>query len=269
MEERNEVNVIIMKETIIKTIKDVEAKNVVFIEGLPGIGLIGKLAAEHLIQEIDAEKIAEIYSPHFPHQALIKEDASVRMMKNKLYYGKKNDMDFIILVGDTQPSPSNSFGHYEIVTKILDYIKKFDVSLMFTLGGYSTGGEVVEHPRVLGAVTHPELVEDYKETNITFRDDSGAAIVGASGLLLAMGRQDGIKGMCLLGESPGYMYIDAKAAKSVLEVLSQILDLEIDMTALEERAEETESLIHKIQEMQRKSMAQNMPEMNKDLGYIR
>ncbi|MBN1786163.1 MAG: proteasome assembly chaperone family protein [Candidatus Methanofastidiosa archaeon] len=258
-----------MKETMINTIKDIDAHNVIFIEGLPGIGLIGKLAAEHLIQELGAEKFAEIFSPHFPHQALIKEDASVRLMKNKLYHGRSNDKDFIILVGDTQPSPSNSFGHYEIVTKIIEYIEKFGVSMMFTLGGYSTGGEIVEHPRVLGAVSHPELVEEYKDAKISFRDDSGAAIVGASGLLLAMGRQKGMKGMCLLGESPGYMYIDAKAAKSVLEVLSKILKLEIDMTALEERAEETENLIHKIQEMQRKSMSQNMPEMSKDLGYIR
>jgi len=254
---------------MIKTIREIKAQNVIFIEGLPGIGLIGKLAAEHLIQELGAEKFAEIYSPHFPHQALIKEDATVRLMKNKLYHAKFNDMDFIILVGDTQPSPSNSLGHYEIVSKILEYLKVYDIFMMFTLGGFSTGGEVVEHPRVLGAVSHAELVEEYKDVNITFRDDSGAAIVGASGLLLAMGRESGIRGMCLLGESPGYMYIDAKAAKSVLEVLSKILKLEIDMTALEERAEETESLIDKIQEMQRKSMAQNMPEMGKDLGYIR
>ena len=244
-------------------------KNVVFIEGLPGIGLIGKLAAEHLIQELDAKKFAELYSPHFPHQALVKEDSSLRLMKNKFYHGKYQDMDLVILVGDTQPSPSNSFGHYEIVSKILEYISQFGVSKIFTLGGYSTGGEVVEKPRVLGAVSNAELVEEYKDAGITFRDDPGAAIVGASGLLLAMGRQIGMQGVCLLGESPGYMYIDAKAAKSVLEVISKVLGIEMDMTALDERAEETENLIKKIQDMQRKSMAQNMPEMSKDLGYIR
>lgn len=259
-----------MKETIIHDIKKIDAREVVFIEGLPGIGLIGKLAAEHLIDEMDAEKIAELYSPHFPHQALIRDDSSVRLMKNKFYYGRYEDIDFIILVGDTQPSPSNSFGHYEIVSAILEYLSQFDIKMMFTLGGYSTGGEAVEEPRILGAVTDPELVETYKEAGITFRDDSGAAIVGASGLLLAMGKQQGLDGVCLLGESPGYMYIDAKAAQRILEVLSQILGITIDMTALQERAEETESLIEKIQEMQQKSVAQNnVPEMGKDLGYIR
>jgi len=258
-----------VKKTYIKDFKKIDAKKVMFIEGLPGIGLIGKLAAEHLIQEIDAEKIAELYSPHFPHQALIKEDSSLRLMKNKFYHGKSGDTDLIILVGDTQPSPSNSCGHYEIVSTILDYLEQFDVSMMFTLGGYSTGGEVIEKPRVLGAVSHSELVETFKDKGITFRDDPGAAIVGASGLLLAMGRQTDKKGICLLGESPGYMYIDAKAAKSVLEVLANLLDIKIDMTALEERAVETENLIKKIQDMQRTSMSQNVPDMGKDLGYIR
>jgi hypothetical protein len=261
--------VIHVKETIIKSLKEIDAKNVIFIEGLPGIGLIGKLAAEHLIQEIKAEKFAELYSPHFPHQALVKEDSSVRLMRNKFYHGKIGDTDLIILVGDTQPSPSNPYGHYEIVTAILEFLEQFEPSMIFTLGGYSTGGEVVEKPRVLGAVSDADLVERYQDMGITFRDDPGAAIVGASGLLLAMGRQRSLGAMCLLGESPGYMYIDAKAAKSVLEVLATILDIDIDMTALDERAEETENLINKIQEMQQKSAAQNAPEFGKDLGYIR
>ena len=50
-----------MKETVINEIERPDMKNVVFIEGLPGIGLIGKLAAEHLIQELDAKKFAELY----------------------------------------------------------------------------------------------------------------------------------------------------------------------------------------------------------------
>jgi proteasome assembly chaperone (PAC2) family protein len=98
--------VIFVKETVINEIERPDMKNVVFIEGLPGIGLIGKLAAEHLIQELDAKKFAELYSPHFPHQALVKEDSSLRLMKNKFYHGKYQDMDLVILVGDTQPSPA-------------------------------------------------------------------------------------------------------------------------------------------------------------------
>jgi len=43
-------------------------KNPILIEGLPGIGNVGKLAVEHLIDSIGATKFAEIYSKDFPPQ---------------------------------------------------------------------------------------------------------------------------------------------------------------------------------------------------------
>ncbi|MCK5342374.1 MAG: PAC2 family protein, partial [Candidatus Heimdallarchaeota archaeon] len=38
------------------------------IEGLPGIGNVGKLAVEHLIDSIKATKFAEFYCKDFPPQ---------------------------------------------------------------------------------------------------------------------------------------------------------------------------------------------------------
>src|SRR2546426_21336 len=48
------------------------------IEGLPGIGNVGKLAAEHLKDELKAVKFAEIFSKYFPPQVLVQEDGQVR-----------------------------------------------------------------------------------------------------------------------------------------------------------------------------------------------
>ncbi len=74
-----------MKGTIILSKKGVRLKNPILVEGLPGIGLVGKLAAEHLIKELKAEKVAEIYSEHFPHQVLMLKKGTLRMLKNKIY----------------------------------------------------------------------------------------------------------------------------------------------------------------------------------------
>ncbi len=53
-----------MKETMIYLLeRPPQLRDPVFIEGLPGIGLVGKLAADHLIQELGAVKFAELYSP--------------------------------------------------------------------------------------------------------------------------------------------------------------------------------------------------------------
>ena len=45
----------------------------VLIEGLPGVGNVGKLAAEYLISKLEAKKMSSIYSKHFPPQVLIGE----------------------------------------------------------------------------------------------------------------------------------------------------------------------------------------------------
>ena len=56
-----------MKETYIKQFMEIEPNNPVLIEGLPGLGLVGKIALRYLIKQLKAKKVAYLYSPHFPY----------------------------------------------------------------------------------------------------------------------------------------------------------------------------------------------------------
>ena len=47
----------------ITVLEDIELDNPIFIEALPGLGHVGKLAADHMIDELGATKFAEIFSP--------------------------------------------------------------------------------------------------------------------------------------------------------------------------------------------------------------
>ena len=49
---------------------------------------------------------------------------------------------------------------------------------------------------------------------------------------MGLAKFKGIDGICLLGETPGYMP-DPKAAKSILMVLKEMLNLKIDLTDLD------------------------------------
>lgn len=94
-----------MNAAEINILEEVELENPIFIEALPGLGHVGKLAADHMIDELGATKFAEIYSPTFPPQVLIKEDGIIGNMLNELYYLKdvgEDKLDLIILVGNTQ-----------------------------------------------------------------------------------------------------------------------------------------------------------------------
>ena len=43
----------------------------VLIEGLPGVGHVGKLAAEHLLEEFDGELVRRVYATEFPPQVSV------------------------------------------------------------------------------------------------------------------------------------------------------------------------------------------------------
>ena len=59
-------------------------KDPVLIEALPGIGFVGYLAGAYLIQEFNAEKLCEIFSPNLPNLTFI-EGGEIKYSFNALY----------------------------------------------------------------------------------------------------------------------------------------------------------------------------------------
>ena len=58
-----------MERIEVKQITDVKLKKPILVEGLPGIGHVGKLVAEHMIDELGAKKIVEVCIPRiFPRR---------------------------------------------------------------------------------------------------------------------------------------------------------------------------------------------------------
>lgn len=230
--------------------KKPKLKNPIFIEGLPGIGNVGKLAVEHLIDSVRATKFIELYSKDFPPQVFINDDGTISLVNNEFYYWKakkRNQRDLILLTGDYQALSSN--GQYELAEKILDIAEEFNAKEIFTLGGYGLGHEVRE-PKVLCATTDKSLVKNMKKYGAIFRkNEPGGGIVGASGLLLGLGKLRGFKGTCFMGETSGYL-VDPKSAKAVLNVLTKITNVEINLAALEKKAKEIEYIAHQLREME-------------------
>jgi uncharacterized protein (TIGR00162 family) len=249
------------------TVKYVEKipklKNPIFIEGLPGIGNVGKLAVEHLIDDIGAIKFAELYCKDFPPQVFINTDGTVALVNNEFYYWKakkKNQRDIVLLTGDYQGLSSQ--GQYELVEKILEIVEELGVKELYTLGGYGLGHEI-EDPKVLCATTDKSLVKTMKKYGAMFKkNEPGGGIVGASGLLLGLGKLRGLKGACFMGETPGYL-VDPKSAKAVLKILTKILNVSVKLDELEKKAKEIEYIAHQLKEMETGSK-----EKSEELKYI-
>jgi len=241
-----------MQNIIYKEYLKPKLKNPVFIEGLPGFGQVGRLAAEHLVKELKAVKFAELLCTSFPPEVFIEKDGIVKLIKNEFFYSKKGGKEIIILVGDSQSTDVR--GQYELSDAILDVVGKYGTKLVFTLGGYATG-VLKETPSVFGAATSAELIKKHEKYGVIFRtENERGSIVGASGLIIGLAPLRNMGGICLMGETPGHpLFVDAKSAEAVLAVLGKILGIKLDMKELEERAKEIEKFRTTVQQMMQKA----------------
>ena len=250
---------------IVEISKMPELKNPHLICGLPGSGYIGKIAVDYLIEELKGIQFANIFSSSFPPQVSVQADGTIDLMKNTLYYCKNKPNDIILLTGDAQPVTPES--EYAMAEEIIGICEKLGVKNIYTLAAYITG-TFSKDPKVYGTSTSLQMVKEFSKQGIFTMN--GGSITGMNGLVIGAGKTRGITGVCLLGETSGYV-VDAKASKAILEILSKILGLKLDMTTIIKKAQETDQLIKTVEEQmgQRQGTEQlPMPPQDKKLGYI-
>ena len=240
-----------MKETYIKEFEEIQPNNPILIEGLPGLGLVGKIALRYLIKQLKAKKIAYLYSPHFPYFVLVNKKGNVRLLRGVFYYYQNpKGNDILLFTGDSQSQTIE--GQYEIADRMLDFSEKHGVKSIATIGGYRMEPE--EKPKVFIAATNPELLNKALQSGATL-SSSGSPIVGTAGLLLGLSKFKKIEALCLLGETRGYLP-DPLAAKSVLEVLKLTFNFELDFSGLNEEIAKAETMAAKLQQIEEKRAIQ-------------
>jgi uncharacterized protein (TIGR00162 family) len=256
-----------MKETYIKEFKPTELNNPVLIEGLPGLGLVGKIAIRYLVKQLKAQKFAYLYSPHFPYFVLVNKKGSVRLLRGAFYFWKNpsGSNDLVLFTGDSQSQTIE--GQYEIADKMLEFAKQHNVSNIVTIGGYRV--ETEAKPKVYVAATSPEILTKAVNAGAVV-SSSGSPIVGTAGLILGLSRFKKIGALCLLGETRGYLP-DPMAASSVLEVLKGAFNFDLDLTGLKEDIARAEKMVQRLQTIEEKRALQaeeTRKEEDKKTTYI-
>ena len=219
----------------------------IFIEGLPGIGNVGKVVIDFIVDELKAQKIYEITSNTFPHSVFVNEDNLVELPKIEMFYKKMNGYDLLLMGGDVQPIDEVS--SYEFSEKVLDMIEEFGVKEIITLGGIGLG-EIPKKPKIYCTGNSKKIIEKYKDKNVNGKLYGVVGpIVGVSGLLLGLATRRKIDAVALLAETYGHpMYLGVKGAREVLKVLNDKLKLKIDVNKLEKEIAYIEKQIIKRKE---------------------
>jgi uncharacterized protein (TIGR00162 family) len=242
-----------MKETYIKELQQIQLDNPVLIEGLPGLGLVGKIAMRYLIKQLKAQKIAYLYSPHFPYFVLVNKKGNVRLLRGTFYCWKnpKEDAnDLILFTGDSQSQTIE--GQYEITDCLLEYAAKNNVHTIVTIGGYRM--ETQDKPKVFVAATSKDQIDKSVAAGASL-SVSGSPIVGTAGLILGLSKFKKIDALCLLGETRGYIP-DPLAAKSVLEILKAAFAFDVDLDGLNDEISRAEKMVTRLQAIEEKRALQ-------------
>jgi hypothetical protein len=242
-----------------------ELNKPVMVCGLPGIGSVAWLAVNHLQKELKAQLFAEVFSPTFSPKVWLSEEGVVKLMKGDFHYWKNNAGGADLLLFTANEQPYSPEGQYELAEVVLDLALKFGTRRVITMGGMATD-RFTEEPKVYGGGTDEELVKELESFGAVKL--AGGAITGTNGLIFGLAKPKKIPAICLLAETPGYLSLDANAAKAALQLSSKMLNMSIDLTALEKQAKENAEAVQKAKDLSRGGFARETRKGGGELPYV-
>jgi proteasome assembly chaperone (PAC2) family protein len=210
-----------MDKPYLREIFKPELENPILVQGLPGFGNVGRIAAHLLIKFCDAKPFAELYSPYFPDYVSVSSKGLCYLPKYEFYSAPLEKNNLVIMTGETQPSFDDVLAHYQVCGDILDFAQKVGCHFVVTMGGVPI---TEDKTQVYVAATSARLATEFMEKGAVIY--SKGRIVGGTGLTLALAKERELDGVCLLGTTTGFK-ADRGAGFMVFKFLMKTLGKEI------------------------------------------
>ena len=221
-----------MEKGYLRKLSNPTLENPFFIQGLPGFGNVGRIAAHLLIKFCDAKPFAELYSPSFPDYVSISSKGVAHLPRYEFYYAPMVKNNLVIMTGEIQPSFDDVVAHYEVCEEVIDFVEELGCHFIVTLGGIPIAEDKAQ---VYIAATSNRLAAEFMEKGAVIY--SKGRIVGGTGLTLAMAKEKKIEGVSILGTTTGFR-ADREAGFLVFKFLMKALGKEIKEGLVENNAPE-------------------------------
>jgi proteasome assembly chaperone (PAC2) family protein len=221
-----------MNKPYLRKLSNPTFDNPIFVQGLPGFGNVGRIAAHLLIKFCDAKPFAELYSPSFPDYVSITTKGIAHLPRYEFYYAPMEKNNLIIMTGEIQPSFEDVVAHYDVCENVLDFADSIGCKFLVTMGGVPI---TEDKTQVYIAATSPQLATEFMEKGAVIY--SKGRIVGGTGLTLALAKERKLDGISLLGTTMGFK-ADREAGFLVFKFLMKALGKEIKEGLVENNAPE-------------------------------
>lgn len=195
----------------VQDVADVSLDSPTLIEGLPGTGLVGKIAADHVVEQFGMEYVAAVHCDGLPEVAVYRGGSPDVVPPVRLY--ADGDRDLVVLQSDVPVSPRAATEFADCIT---GWIEANDVTPIYlsglpveeksgvpTLSGVATGGAAglldehgIDAPSEAGLVSGPTGALLYEantrgidslglvvETNPQFPDPESARVILTQGVI--------------------------------------------------------------------------------------
>jgi uncharacterized protein len=208
---------------------DVELEDPWMVEGLPGVGLVGKIAVDHLVDELGMDHYADVSCEGLPEIGVYgEEDYGIRQPV-RVYADEKRDL--LALQSDVPVSPSAAT---EFASCVTNWLAENDVTPAYLSG--IPDEDQTNAPEMFGVATGGggELLS---KVGVDPPGEAGV-VSGPTGALVNSAEATGVEGVALVVESDP-KFPDPTAARVVIEDgIAPLIGVEVDLSDLVDRAEE-------------------------------
>ena len=208
--------------------------------GFPGSGLVGSIALQYMVEQLEFTQIGSMNSKYFPPLAMMNK--GVISVPIRMY-----EKDAIsVIVADI---PIHPMICYEVANGIMDWLMPFKIKEVVTIAGIITNEP---EKRVFGVATTDAALPRIQDHTIILPIGS---ISGIASSILTECKIRNVNAYGLLGETINAP--DPRASAATIAVLNKMYDLSLDIQPLLEQAEEIEATMHKLAEQVQS--AESMP----------
>jgi uncharacterized protein len=228
----------------------------VLVEGLPGVGLVGKIAADHLVSQFGMTHLASVRCNGLPEVAIY--DGETRGVQAPVRIYADSDRDLLVLQSDV---PVSRTGASDFAGCVVGWLDNRDVFPLFLSGLPEEDQDVAEVPSVYGIATGSGA-DTIDEHDIEVPPERGL-VGGPTGALLHEAATNDLAGAGLVVESDPKFPDPAAARALLLEAIGPIAGIDVQTDSLVEQSEQIrqskERLAQQMQEADESESSQAQP----------
>ncbi|HLC57743.1 MAG TPA: PAC2 family protein [Candidatus Nanoarchaeia archaeon] len=223
-------------------------KNPIIIEGFPGLGFVGTIAVEFLIEHLNAKLIGKLSSQKLLPMAAIHKQQVIEPLG--IFYDKKHNIVLVHAIGNINGL------EWEIADAVAELAKALKAKEVISLEGVGS-----QNPDPSLKTYFYSSSQNKKLEKLGFEALKEGIVVGVSGALLL---KDKMPISCVFSETKTGLP-DSRAAANIIQALDKYLNLKVDYKPLLQKADDFET---KLKGLVQQAKAVTEQKDKKELDYF-